>query len=96
MSQLSTCKARAVADVVSGEILASVEVPVPQERAFQAITSSEITQWWVRPGIFETTEWSGDLRIGGKWRATGIGGGGTQPFALEGEFTAFEFPGIRN
>jgi uncharacterized protein YndB with AHSA1/START domain len=92
MSQLPTCKARAVADVVSGEILASVEVPVTLERAFQAITSSEITQWWIRPGIFETTEWSGDIRIGGKWSASGIGGGGSQPFALEGEFTAIEFP----
>lgn len=92
MSQLATYKARAVADVVSGEILASVDVPVPLERAFQAITSSEIAEWWIRPGIFETTEWSGDLRVGGKWRAAGIGGGGSQPFALEGEFTAIEFP----
>ncbi len=92
MSQLPTGKARAVADVVSGEILASVEVLVPLERTFQALTSSEITKWWVRPGIFETSEWSGDLRVGGKWRASGIGGGGSQPFALEGEFTTIEFP----
>jgi uncharacterized protein YndB with AHSA1/START domain len=92
MSQLQICKARAVADAFSGEILASVEVPVPPERAFQAFTSSEITEWWIRPGIFETTEWFGDLRVGGKWRASGVGGGGSQPFALEGEFTAIEFP----
>ena len=92
MSQLPTCNARAVADVVSGEILASVEVPVSLERAFQAITTSEISKWWIRPGVFETKEWSGDLRIGGKWRASGVGGGGSQPFALEGEFTDIEYP----
>lgn len=92
MSQLPTYKARAVADVVSGEILASVEVPVTLERAFQAITTSEIAKWWIRPGVFETKEWSGDLRIGGKWKALGVGGGGTHPFALEGEFTIIEIP----
>ncbi len=92
MIQSPKCNARAVADVVSGDILASVEIPVSLERAFQAISTSEIAKWWVRPGVFETKEWSGDFRIGGKWSASGTGGGGSQSFVLEGEFTDIEYP----
>jgi uncharacterized protein YndB with AHSA1/START domain len=82
--------ARAVADVVEGELLASVEVPVPPERAFRALASEEITQWWVRPGVFDTREWTGDVRVGGRWRASGNTRG--NPYALEGEFTVIDPP----
>jgi uncharacterized protein YndB with AHSA1/START domain len=44
----------------------------------------EVLDWWVRPGVFNTTEWRGDVRVGGRWRASGVGKG--RPYALEGEF----------
>jgi uncharacterized protein YndB with AHSA1/START domain len=77
-------RARAVADLVEGHILATVEVTAAPERVFLTLASAEITEWWVRPGVFDTREWTGDLRVGGPWRATGMGGG--RPYALEGEF----------
>ncbi|MGO9410901.1 MAG: SRPBCC family protein [Spirochaetia bacterium] len=77
-------RARAVADLAEGHILATVEVPAPPERVFLALTSGEITEWWVRAGVFDTREWTGDVREGGVWRATGVGNG--KPYALEGEF----------
>jgi uncharacterized protein YndB with AHSA1/START domain len=77
-------KARAVADLAEGHILATVEVAVPPERVFLALTSEEITEWWVRPGVFDTREWIGDVREGGAWHATGVGNG--RLYALEGEF----------
>jgi uncharacterized protein YndB with AHSA1/START domain len=82
--------ARAVADLAEGVILAAVEVDAPRERVFRAMTSEEITRWWVRPGVFDTTEWVGDVRPGGRWRAAGRGRG--QPYVLEGEFLEVDAP----
>jgi uncharacterized protein YndB with AHSA1/START domain len=82
--------ARAVADLIDGEIVASVEIAAPPARVFEALTSAEIIRWWVNPGVFDTREWSGDVRVGGKWRATGIGRG--RPYALEGEFLEIDAP----
>lgn len=82
--------ARAVADLAEGLILATVEVPAPPARVFPLLASAAITDWWVRPGVFDTRAWSGDVRPGGRWRASGTGGG--QPYVLEGEFTEVEGP----
>ena len=30
------------------------------ERVFQALASNEISEWWLRPGVFDTREWTGD------------------------------------
>lgn len=87
----ATSTARAAADLEDGLILANVDLAAGPERVFQALTSpDQITFWWVRPGVFDTREWSGDLKIGGAWRASGIGGG--RPYALEGEFLVVEPP----
>ena len=90
MTNSSTGTARAVADLTEGEILASVEIAAPPQRVFQAIASKEIVEWWVNPGVFDTREWTGDVRKGGRWRATGVVGG--QPYALEGEFLEVDPP----
>ena len=72
MSSINDTRARAVADLAEGLILASVEVVAAPERVFQALASDEITEWWVRPGVFDTREWTGDVRAGGRWRAAGM------------------------
>src|SRR5262245_1291273 len=82
--------ARAVADVVEGRVLAAVEVMATPEQVFHSLTSANITQWWVRPGVFDTREWAGDLRVGGRWRASGVTRG--QPYVQEGEFLELERP----
>ena len=83
--------ARAVADLGEGNILASVEIAAPAGRAFQPLTSAEIASWWVKPDVFETREWTGDVRIGGRWRASGVRVDGT-PWTLEGEFLEVDPP----
>jgi uncharacterized protein YndB with AHSA1/START domain len=82
--------ARAAADLSRGSILATVEVGVPPERAFQSLAGEEMVRWWVRPGVFDTREWSGDVRHGGRWRASGLGRG--NPYVLEGEFLEVDRP----
>jgi uncharacterized protein YndB with AHSA1/START domain/uncharacterized protein YciI len=84
--------ARSVADVTRGVILASVDIAVPPERVFRAITDGgEIAQWWGSDELYRTTSWKSDFRVGGKWRADGVGSDGT-PFYVEGEFVEIDRP----
>lgn len=87
---VTTGKPRAIADCAEGSILASVDLAARPERVFQALASSEITQWWVRSGVFDTREWSGEVRNQGRWSASGMARG--QPYALEGEFVEVDPP----
>ena len=80
----------AVADLDAGFILATVEVRGRPERVFQALASPEVTQWWGRPGVFDTRTWEGDAAAGGRWQATGIGPAG--PYTLNGQFVEVEAP----
>jgi uncharacterized protein YndB with AHSA1/START domain len=89
MSEIKT-HARAVADVIDGLVVASVEVARTPERVFQALASKEVVEWWVNPGVFDTREWSGDVRVGGRWSASGIARGA--PYTLEGEFLEVDPP----
>jgi len=83
---------RAAADLAEGLILATVEVEASPERVFDALASQEITTWWVRPGVFDTRSWSGEVRVGGAWRASGMARG--QSYTLEGEFTEVDRPHV--
>jgi uncharacterized protein YndB with AHSA1/START domain len=78
------------ADAAAGAILATVEIEAPPERVFRALTSDEITRWWVRPGVFDTRQWTGDVRVGGQWQATGMARG--KPYRLSGEFLEVDPP----
>jgi uncharacterized protein YndB with AHSA1/START domain/uncharacterized protein YciI len=83
--------ARAIADLSAGTILASVEIAAPIERVFRALTSpEEIVRWWGSPDSYRTTEWTSDMRPGGKWRARGVGDQG--PFTVGGEFIEVDPP----
>lgn len=88
--QAGAASAKARADFARGEISASVLLPATPERVFRALTSAEICDWWVRIGVFDTREWRGDLRVGGRWEAAGIGGG--RPYRLEGEYLEIDAP----
>jgi uncharacterized protein YndB with AHSA1/START domain len=81
-------KVRATTDPKTGEIEASAVFDTTPERLFRALTTKEICNWWVRPGVFNTEEWSGDVHEGGCWAAAGMGGG--QHYQLEGEFITVE------
>jgi uncharacterized protein YndB with AHSA1/START domain/uncharacterized protein YciI len=91
MTNVRSAPARAVADLSEGSILAAVEIAAPPERIFRALTSAEITQWWGAERVYQTREWTGDVRVGGKWRSTGTGADG-KPFAVHGEYVEIDPP----
>lgn len=88
----SNARPRAVADLKNGVVLATVELPAPPERVFKALMGSEITRWWEGTGLtsFKTTEFTGDVKPGGKWCASGPGA--ERPYALEGQFLVVDAP----
>ncbi len=83
--------ARSVADVTGGTILATVDIAAPPERVFRALSSEEITQWWGAPAMYQTTEWTGDVRPGGRWVSRGKGADGSE-FSVEGEYVEVSPP----
>jgi uncharacterized protein YndB with AHSA1/START domain len=85
-------EARAIADVTEGMILATVEIAAPPARVFAALTQSEeIVRWWGSDELYRTTAWTADFRVGGRWRADGVGADGS-PFFVEGEFLEIDPP----
>lgn len=84
-------EARALADVSAGIIIATVEIAVPVERVFTALSSQEVTAWWGDDGTYRTTDWTADLRVGGRWKASGVGADG-HAFSVEGEYLVVEPP----
>lgn len=90
MRRIENGKACGVADAAEESILASVEVGAPPERVFQALASKEIVEWWVRPGVFDTREWKGNVRVRGRWVASGVANG--RPYVLQGEFLEVDRP----
>lgn len=88
MDSTTSGRVRMVAETAEGYAIATVDLPATRERVFRAISTAEVTNWWVRPGVFDTREFTGEARVGGRWRATGMVRG--RPYTLEGEFLAVE------
>ena len=82
---------RAIADLTSGTILASVEIAAPPERVFRAISSAEVADWWGSAETYRVTRWTADLRAGGWWRSEGVSATGQQ-FTVSGDILEFEPP----
>lgn len=91
MSKGKRAVARAIADVNAGIVLATVDVMVPPERVFRALSSDEITKWWGAPDMYQTTSFSGDVRPGGAWRCEGKGADGSG-FSVEGRYLEVDPP----
>src|SRR6266536_1761796 len=91
MTALKNSSARAIADVAQGMLLATIDIAVPAERVFRAITSEEVALWWGSADLYRVTKWTGDLRVGGAWRSDGISKEG-KPFSVRGEFREVDPP----
>ena len=92
MTALKYSTARAVADVAQGMLLATVDIAVPAERVFRAITSEELSMWWGSPELYRVTKWTGDVRVGGAWRTEGVDNKNGKAFCVHGEFLEVDPP----
>ena len=91
MSPVSNGDARAVADLSTGLILASVEIAATPERVFAAISTAEVAEWWGSAATYRVTQWTADLRPGGSWRSEGVSANG-QTFTVSGDILRVEPP----
>lgn len=89
MSSLADSSVHTLTDTGERLVLA-VEIAASPGRVYRALASEEVTGWWVRPGVFDTRQWTGDVRAGGRWRASGIARG--NEYTLEGEFLQVDAP----
>lgn len=77
-------------DVNEGVILGMITIKAPIERVFETLLSKDIIQWWIRPGVFDTTSWQGDVRVGGAWQTEGTISG--QFYTLKGTYLELTKP----
>ena len=84
-------QARSIADVAQGTILARIDIAVPPERVFRALTTDEVTKWWGSAEMYRTTAFTMDLRTGGSWRSDGVGADGA-PFHVGGKVLELDAP----
>lgn len=74
------------------EIVSEIHIAAPAERVFEALVDpKQVVRWWGQEGIYRSTEFSADLRVGGKWRIGGVGPDGRK-FEVAGEYVEIERP----
>lgn len=74
------------------EIVSEIHIAAPPERVFEAlIDPKQVVKWWGQEGVYRSTEFSADLRVGGKWRIGGVGPDGGK-FEVTGEYVEIERP----
>lgn len=89
---MTTSKARAVADIHSGLILATIDIQSPIEQVFAALTDpAQLPKWWGQAGLYQTTAMLADLREGGQWRTDGVGADGSS-FSVGGTYKVVQPP----
>lgn len=59
-------RAQAVTD--GDTVLATIDISVPPQRAFDAMTTAEVETWWGAPDLYRFAGWRSDLRVDGVWR----------------------------
>jgi uncharacterized protein YndB with AHSA1/START domain len=90
--KIGKASARAVADVTSGLILATVDIAAHPERVFVALTDPvELVRWWGSAETYHAEHWTSDLRVGGKWESRGHSADGTA-YAVRGEYLEVDPP----
>lgn len=91
---MSTVTATPIATISPDQdaVIAEIFIAAPPERVFHAITDpAQATQWWGQQGLYQITEWKGDVRPGGKWSSAGVGADGTE-FRVDREYLEVDPP----
>lgn len=79
-------------DFDNDAIVHEIQINAPPERVFEAlVTPEQVVQWWGQIGVYRCTEFTSDLRPGGKWSSVGIGPDGGR-FEVSGEYLQIDRP----
>jgi uncharacterized protein YndB with AHSA1/START domain len=74
------------------EIVSEIQIAAEPSRVFQALVDpQQVLKWWGQAGIYQCTDFSADVRVGGKWRSVGIGPEGSH-FEVKGEYLEVDPP----
>ena len=68
-----------------------MDVATPPERVFRALTTDEVERWWGSADTYRMTEWTAELRVGGRWSVLVRARDG-QTFPATGEFLEIDAP----
>jgi uncharacterized protein YndB with AHSA1/START domain len=73
-------------------LVSEIYIAAPPEQVFKAlIDPQQVVQWWGQEGVYRCTGFEADVRVGGKWRSSGIGFDGA-PFDVHGEYLQVDSP----
>ncbi|HEX4013274.1 MAG TPA: SRPBCC domain-containing protein [Candidatus Cybelea sp.] len=76
----------------SDTIVKEITIDAPAAKIFAALTEPEqLPQWWGEEGKYQVERMEADLRVGGRWRTTGIASDGRQ-FVVEGAYREIDPP----
>ena len=78
----------------SNEIVSEIYINAPPDRVFQALVDPEqVVKWWGQKGIYQCTEFAGEVRAGGSWHSAGVGPDGSR-FEVKGEYLEVDRPRV--
>jgi uncharacterized protein YndB with AHSA1/START domain len=73
-------------------LISEIEIAASPERVFQALTDPrQVLSWWGQAGMYRVTDFTGDLRVGGKWSSGGASTDGST-FHVFGEYIEVDPP----
>lgn len=73
-------------------LVSEVQIAAPPEFVFRALVDpAQVPQWWGQHGVYRSTAFASDLRVGGEWRCSGVGPDGSA-FAISGEYLEIDRP----
>ena len=73
-------------------IVAEIFIAAPPDRVFEALTDPKQTaQWWGQKGLYRGTKSEIDLRVGGRWLASGVTADGKE-YQVDGEYLEIDRP----
>ena len=74
------------------EIISEIYIAAQPERVFRALVDPmQVPQWWGQTGTYRCTRFDADLRVGGRWRSSGLGPDGAN-FEVTGEYLEVDAP----
>jgi quinol monooxygenase YgiN/uncharacterized protein YndB with AHSA1/START domain len=80
---------RAVTD--GDTVLATADVTLSPQQAFDAFVTAEVEEWWGEPGLYRMTDWRSKLEVGGEWSVNVVFADGVS-LPASGRFTFIDRP----